>query len=83
MTQSELEKFKEVIYKPYTEAWELMKYMRDKEPKNESFWQDYFARCEDFNRKYSSEIGGSIYRVLLDAGSEVMRIGKMQEERLS
>ncbi len=74
MTEAQLNKFKQVIYDPYTEAWEIMKKMRDTEPKNESFWQWYVKRTDDFKAKYPSEIGGAIYRVLLDAGSEVQRI---------
>ena len=66
--------FREVIYDPYVEAWELMKKMRDTEPKNELFWEWYIAETNKFKDKYKTEIGGSIYRVLIDAGSEVSRI---------
>lgn len=74
MTDKQLNKFKQVIYDPYVEAWELMKKMRDTEPKNDLFWEWYFAEAEKFKDKYNTEIGGSIYRLLLDAGSEVGRI---------
>ena len=74
MTEQNLNKFKQVIYDPYTEAWTIMKHMRDAEPKDDKFWNDYMKRCDDFKAKYPSEIGGSIYRVLLDAASEVKRI---------
>jgi len=74
MTEKSLNKFKQVIYDPYTEAWTIMKAMRDAEPKDDKFWEDYKAKCDAFKAKYKTEIGGSIYRVLLDAGSEVGRI---------
>lgn len=77
MTEIQLNKFKEVIYSPYTEAWSLMKEMRDHEPKDDKFWDDYMKKCDTFKAKYPSEIGGSIYRVLLDCGSEVSRIAKV------
>ena len=69
-------KFKQVIYDPYVEAWDLMKKMRDTEPKDDKFWEWYVSKTDEFYVKYPSEIGGSIYRVLLDAGSEVGRIMK-------
>ena len=74
MTKEQLNEFKEVIYDPYVEAWELMKKMRDTEPKNDLFWEWYVNQTEEFKAKYQTEIGGSIYRLLLDAGSEVSRI---------
>ena len=76
MTNEQLDKFKQIIYDPYVEAWELMKKMRDTEPKDDKFWEWYVAQTDDFKAKYPSEIGGSIYRLLLDAGSEVSRILK-------
>lgn len=74
MTEQGLNKFKQIIYDPYTEAWVIMKAMRDKEPKDDAFWEDYMKKCDAFKEKYPTEIGGSIYRVLLDCGSEVGRI---------
>lgn len=74
MTKEQLNEFKEVIYDPYVEAWELMKKMRDTEPKNELFWEWYVNQTDEFKAKHQTEIGGSIYRLLLDAGSEVSRI---------
>ena len=78
MTEQQLNKFKQIIYDPYTEAWSIMKAMRDIEPKDDAFWKDYMDKCDAFKAKYPTEIGGSIYRVLLDAGSEVGRIGKQK-----
>lgn len=78
MTEENLNKFKQIIYEPYTEAWTIMKAMRDAEPKDDKFWNDYMKKCDDFKAKYPSEIGGSIYRVLLDAGSEVGRIERQK-----
>ena len=40
MTEQQLNKFKQRIYEPYTEAWQIMKAMRDNEPKDDKFWQD-------------------------------------------
>lgn len=77
MTEKQLEKFKEVIYDPYTEAWAIIKEMRDAN-RDDKFWQEYNNKCYEFRKKYPSEIGGSIYRLLLDAGSEVARIESMQ-----
>lgn len=76
MNQKQLDQFKQKIYTPYTEAWDIMKTMRDKEPKDEEFWREYFEICEKFKAKYRGELGDSIYRVLLDVGSEVSRIAK-------
>ena len=77
MTEAQLKKFKEVIYDPYTEAWAIIKEMRDTEIKDNKFWHEYNLKCYAFRKKYPSEIGGSIYRLLLDAGSEVGRIESM------
>ena len=74
MTNENKEKFKQIIYEPYTEAWLIMKAMRDEEPKDDKFWEKYMKSCDAFKAKYPTEVGGSIYRVLLDVGSEVGRI---------
>lgn len=78
MTEQGLNKFKQIIYDPYTEAWVIMKAMRDKEPKDDAFWKDYTEKCNAFKEKYPTEIGESIYRVLLDCGSEVGRIERQK-----
>ena len=77
MTAKQLEEFKNRIYEPYSEAWSIMKYMRDYEPKDDAFWKSYMSKCEEFLKNHPNEYGSSIYRVLLDAGSEVKRIGKL------
>lgn len=77
MTEQELDKFKQVIYKPYTEAWEIIKWMRDTEPKDDKFWEEYAVKALNFPSKYGySEISQSISRVILDAGSEYQRLRK-------
>ena len=77
MTDSEKELFKKNIFEPYSEAWEIMKKMRDTEPKDDKFWDDYTKKATEFPSKYgNSEISQSISRVLLDAGSEVSKIGR-------
>ena len=76
MQEKQIEQFREIVFDPYNEAWQIMKWMRDKEPKDDKFWEEYMAKCDAFHDKFKSEIGGSIYRVLLDAGSEVGRIEK-------
>ena len=75
MTDEQLNKFKQNVYEPYTQAWVLMKELRDTEPKDDKFWEDYKQKCCSFPEKYgNSEIAQSLSRVLLDVGSEVGRI---------
>ena len=66
--------FKEKIYAPYTEAWTVMKTLKQADLSSQKTWDDYMAKCDEFKAKYPSEIGGSIYRVMLDCGSECRRI---------
>lgn len=74
MTEKQLKKFKEAIYNPYTEAWTVMKSLRDSDLSKQSTWDEYMKKCELFKAKYNTEIGGSIYRVMLDAGDETKRV---------
>lgn len=71
------EEFKARIYNPYTEAWAIMKTLKSGNVSDQD-WQDYMSKCDEFKAKYPSEIGSSIYRVMLDCGSEVERIGSLQ-----
>jgi hypothetical protein len=79
MTEKELARFKQEIYEPYSEAWNVMKWMRDTEPKDDKFWQEFTLKALNFPMQYGdSEIAKSISRVILDAGSEYQRIIKGQ-----
>lgn len=79
MTEKELAKFKQRIYDPYCEAWNVMKWMRDTEPKDDKFWQEFTLKALNFPMQYGdSEIAKSISRVILDAGSEYQKIIKGQ-----
>ena len=75
MTDEEKARFKSVIYDPYAEAWAIMKWMRDTEPKDDKFWGEYYDKATKIPEKYgNTEISKSISRVVLDAGSEYQRI---------
>ena len=79
MTEKGLAEFKKKIYDPYSEAWNVMKWMRDTEPKDDKFWQEFTLKALNFPMQYGdSEIAKSISRVILDAGSEYQRIIKGQ-----
>ena len=68
-------KFKDIIYAPYTQAWQIIKTLKEADLSKESTWNEYNAKCVDFAKKYgNTEIGSSIHRVMLDAGSEARRI---------
>lgn len=75
---TKLDEFKKRIFEPYKEAWEMIKPLSEMKNKDEKFWDDYMNKCDDFKAKYPSEVGGSIYRVLLDVGSEVSRIERQK-----
>lgn len=75
MTEQELDKFKQIVYEPYSEAWKIIKWMRDTEPKDDKFWDDYATKALNFPKKYGyTEISQSIARVILDAGTEYQRL---------
>ena len=77
MTEQGKAKFKENIYNPYAEAWEIMKWMRDTEPKDDAFWQEYTQKATNFPMKYgNTEIAQSIARVILDAGTAYSKIAR-------
>lgn len=78
LTSEQLDEFKKKIYEPYNTAWKIMQTLKqvDLDNKQEE-WEKYLKACDEFKAKYPSELGGSIYRVLLDAGSEVGRIGRV------
>ena len=39
MTEQQMGKFKASVYEPYTEAWKLIKEMRDTEVKDDAFYE--------------------------------------------
>lgn len=77
LTKEQLNKFKQEIYEPYNTAWKIMQSLKQIDISKQEEWDKYLQACEEFKSKYPSELGGSIYRVLLDAGSEVGRIGRV------
>lgn len=75
LNETELDKFKQVIYDPYSEAWKIIKWMRDTNPKDDKFWDEYTTKALNFPKEYgNTEISKSIARVILDAGTEYQRI---------
>ena len=74
MTEQQLEKFKERVYDPYIEAWSIIKAFRDVDPRTDDDWERYIDACNKFATKYPTEIGDSICRVMIDAGSEIGHI---------
>lgn len=70
-------KFKASVYEPYTEAWKLIKEMRDTEVKDDAFYETYMTKINAFPQKYNnSEISQSIARIIIDALDEIGRIEK-------
>ena len=66
------EKFKEIIYEPYLEAWTIMKFLRDADLEDDNTWEIYVDKCNKFEEKYGTKgYYGSLCRVLVDCGSEV------------
>lgn len=78
LTKEQLNKFKQEIYEPYNTAWKIIQTLKQIDIDKQEEWDTYSHACEEFKAKYPSELGGSIYRVLLDAGSEVGRIGRQK-----
>lgn len=74
MTDEQKNIFKKIIYDPYSEAWFLMKELRDSDLDTDKAWEDYVDKIDAFGKKHTTEIGQSIYRILLDTGTEVRRI---------
>lgn len=57
MTDEQLAEYKKRVYEPYTEAWTVMKYMRDTEPKDDHYYEICVNKCNDFSAKYNNELG--------------------------
>lgn len=72
-----MNKFKTSVYEPYTEAWKLIKEMRDAEVKDDAFYEECIKKINTFPQKYNnSEISQSIARIIIDALDEIGRIEK-------
>lgn len=77
MTEQQMNKFKASVYDPYTEAWKIIKEMRDVENKDDSFWEASMKKINAFPQRYgNSEISQSIARIIIDALDEIGRIEK-------
>lgn len=77
LTEEQLDKFKKGIYDPYNKAWRIIQTLKSADLSKQETWDKYIKACDDFKAEFPSEIGGSIYRVLLDAGTETSRISKV------
>lgn len=77
LTKEQLTKFKQEIYEPYNTAWKIIQNLKQIDISKQEEWDKYLQACEEFKAKYPNELGCSIYRVLLDAGSEVGKIGRV------
>ena len=72
-----MNEFKASVYEPYTEAWKLIKEMRDAEVKDDVFYETCMDKINAFPQKYNnSEISQSIARIIIDALDEIGRIEK-------
>ena len=72
MNEEQIKDFKEKIYNPYTEAWIIMKFLKDSDLSQDSTWEEYVNKCNAFGEKYGRNgYYGSLCRVLVDCGSEV------------
>lgn len=78
MTEKQLDKFKQEIYEPYNTAWKMIQNLKKIDTDKQEEWDKYLQSCEEFKAKFPSELGCSIYQVLLDVGSEVGRIGRQK-----
>lgn len=77
MTEQQMNEFKASVYEPYTEAWKLIKEMRDAEVKDDAFYEMCIKKINTFPQKYNnSEISQSIARIIIDALDEIGRIEK-------
>ena len=74
MTEQEKLKFAEIVYQPYVEAWNLMKKLRDSELDWDKAVEDYIREADAFKSKYKTEIGASLYRVIIDTPDEIKRL---------
>lgn len=77
MTEQQMNEFKASVYEPYTEAWKLIKEMRDAKVKDDAFYEECIKKINTFPQKYNnSEISQSIARIIIDALDEIGRIEK-------
>ena len=74
LNDKQLDEFRKRVFDPFKEAWEIMKDLKTLDIQTDAGMKAYDDKCEAFRKKYPTEIGGTIYRVLLDAASEVGRI---------
>ena len=77
LTEEQLDKFKQGVYEPYNKAWRIIQTLKKADLSKQETWDDYMKACEEFKAEFSSQIGDSIYRVLLDAGTEASKIHSM------
>ncbi len=77
MNEKQLDQFKKDVYEPYNKAWKIIQNLRTADLSNDDTWDKYMQACEKFVTDYPSEIGGSIQRVLFDAGEQARRISKL------
>lgn len=74
MTEQQTARFKENIYTPFNTAWQIVHAMRTADTWEDKDWEAWLKTCDEFSKQNPSEIGQSLYRVLLDVGDEVGRI---------
>lgn len=76
MTDKQLQEFKKQVYEPYTEAWTIMKAMRDADQSKEGYWQECADKVTEFSKKYPSELGDHVSQVMLSTLDIIGKITK-------
>lgn len=81
MNEEQIKKFKEKIYDPYSEAWSIMKFLKDSDLSKDSTWEEYVNKCNAFGEKYGTDgYYKSLCGVLLDCGFEVGKIMRGEKQ---
>ena len=78
------EKFKEVIYGPYNDAWKVIRLLQeatDDNPQLNEVLHDYIKKVDTFSKKYEgNEFAQLLKRMMLSADDAVMKIGRGQDD---
>ncbi len=68
------EKFVKEFYEPYNEAYRLIRLIKDCGPSDsDEIWAEYAKRQEEFSKKYDTEAGRVIAKMVMDIADLVAK----------
>lgn len=66
--------FKEKVYEPYAECWQILRVIQNSSCKDEKAWKEWEKLTDEFDKKHDDPIGHALSKMLYSLGDEIGKI---------